>query len=757
MPLCQTLSLLSTLGFAAFFGLGCQPQPAEGTANAATHSARQQSLVGDSSCVRPPSARVATVTDTLHGEQIADPYRWLEALEADSPEVKAWTDGQNAFTRDTLDALPCRDALTAEITPLMELGGYGVPRQAGDSVFFSRRSGKQNQPVLCIRAANDAAPVDQSRVLIDPNALSDRGLVSLDWWEPTKDGSLLAFGTSESGSELSTLQVMRTANGERLTDTISGKVSFGGWAPDKSGFVYSGLRDIKDPYSRESRWHILGTDPATDRVIVKQESPSRIPWASITEDGEWFFLGLSDGWQRNDLWVAKAGPWLAGGELVREAVAVGRDGRFEPQFAERSRFVMTVTDGTPRGMLVEVAFAEPSADHWKTLVPQGEGVMQGATRTKHAMLVTWEQDAQSHISIHSLSGQRTGTLELPGIGSASVSASDDHEAFFGSFTSYNAPRTILKYERPKGAPSVWARTEVPVDLSDIEVSQHFATSKDGTRVPYFLVRKSSVTANGDNPCLLYAYGGFNVSLTPSFQATMLPWLDRGGIYVVANLRGGSEYGEEWHRAGMQGNKQNVFDDLYSVAEHLISTKWTTPSRLAVEGGSNGGLLTGVAVTQRPDLFACAISAVPLLDMLRFHQFLIAQYWVPEYGSSETSDGFAVLRAYSPYHNVVSGHRYPSVLFTAGENDSRVHPLHARKMAALMQAQCSNGPDDPIMLWVDRDAGHGQGKPLALRVRDEVDQWSFVMWQTGLCGASRGDGAGAPVAGKSRTAVSTAAN
>ncbi|MDA0802460.1 MAG: prolyl oligopeptidase family serine peptidase [Planctomycetota bacterium] len=719
----------STLSWFVCVGilLGCQPSEHSAPTSVAAPAQRT-----NASASTPPTTRTEPVVDTYHGTSVSDPYRWLEALEQDSPEVKSWTDLQNEHTRTVLDSLPCREALTGELTTLMQLRGVGLPKMAGELVFFTERTGTQNQPVLkVVKAGED--PKTAARVLIDPNALSEAGLISLDWWEPTKDGSLLAYGTSQSGSELSELRILRVDTGDALPDVITGKASFGGWNPDKRAFVYSGLRDIKDPYSRESRWHVLGQDAAGDRVIVKQTEPSRIPWAGITDDGKWFLVGLSDGWQRNDLWIADAPAWIAGNELNRIPVAVGLDGRFEPQFSESGRFVMKTTFESPRGRLVSVAWGTPEQASWKTIVPEGSAVLDGAGRTKHAMLVSWEADVHSEVTIHSPEGQRTGSVHLPGIGTASVSTSDEHGNFFAFYTSYNSPRTILSYDGPKANPSVWAKTEVLADLSSIQVTQHFTPSKDGTKIPYFMVRWKDVTATGANPTLLYAYGGFNVSLTPAFQATMLPWLERGGISVVANLRGGSEYGEAWHRAGMQANKQNVFDDLYAVAGALVSDRWTDASHLAVEGGSNGGLLTGVAVTQRPELFACAISAVPLLDMLRFHQFLIAKYWVPEYGSSETPEGFRVLQAYSPYQNVTAGTPYPAVLFTAGENDSRVHPLHARKMAALMQAQATNGPDDPILLWVDRDAGHGAGKPLALRVRDEVDQWSFVMWQTGLCG------------------------
>jgi prolyl oligopeptidase len=360
-------------------------------------------------------------------------------------------------------------------------------------------------------------------------------------------------------------------------------------------------------------------------------------------------------------------------------------------------------------------------------------VLEGVSLAKDVFVTSWSKDVCSRFEVMSLDGKVLHEIPLPGLGTASVSTSEKRHEIWVSYTSYDAPRSIYQSDAMHPKLMLWAKTETPTDLSAFTVEQKRAKSKDGTQVPMFIVRKKDLKLDGNNPTLLYGYGGFNVSLTPSFNPTLIPWLNAGGVYVVANLRGGGEYGEDWHRAGMQGNKQNVFDDFYACAEALIAQKYTNPKRLAIEGGSNGGLLTGVASTQRPDLFAAAIVAVPLLDMVRFQDFLIARYWVPEYGSSEDKKQFETLYAYSPYHNVRKGQKYPALLVTAGENDSRVHPLHARKFVARMQALAANDPtQDPIMLWVDRDAGHGQGKPLALRIRDEVDQWSFVMSQTGCC-------------------------
>jgi prolyl oligopeptidase len=389
---------------------------------------------------------------------------------------------------------------------------------------------------------------------------------------------------------------------------------------------------------------------------------------------------------------------------------------------------------TPKGSLIAINIHHTERENWKTILPERKDmVLEGVALAKGMFVTTWSKDVCSQFERMTLDGKILGAIALPGLGTASISTDHKRTEAFVSYTSYDAPRTIYSTDLLDPKLTVWAKTEIPGDLSGYTVEQRRAKSKDGTEVPMFIVRKKDMKLDGNNPALLYGYGGFNVSLTPMFNPTIVPWLEAGGVYVVANLRGGGEYGEDWHRAGMQGNKQNVFDDFYACAEWLVANKYTTSTRLAIEGGSNGGLLTGVATTQRPELFAAAIIAVPLLDMVRFQDFLIARYWTPEYGSSEDAAQFQTLYAYSPYHNIKKDQRYPAMLVTAGENDSRVHPLHARKFVARMQAMSSNKvAQDPIMLWIDREAGHGQGKPLALRIRDEVDQWSFVMSQTGAC-------------------------
>jgi len=695
----------------------------------------------------PPPAKVDPVTDTYHGQQVVDEYRWLEALEKESPEVAAWTTAQNDFTRARLDGLPCRSRVEEALRPLMEIGSISAPRMSGDLYFYTERAGTQNQPVIKVRKGFDGEP----RVLLDVNALDTAGLTSLDWYRPTKDGTLMAFGLSKSGSEMSELHLMDVTSGRWLADEISGKVTFSSWTPDGRAFLYSVLRDAKDPYSRELRYHEVGSSPRFDPVLMKQENPSEIPFAALSEDGRWLFTGLFRGWQANDLSVMRFDDWRRTGTLAPTVIAKGLDARTQPAASLGNMLWATTTHESPNGRLVRIDLDDPGAPaQWQTVVPERkDAVLQNAQLARNLLALEYEKDASSRLTRISLDGRPLGDITLPGLGTASLSTESERSEAFLTFTSFTEPRSIYRLDLAQGAATansgagapgadspalaLWARPEVPVDPSKYEVQQVRAKSRDGTEVPMFIVTKKGTTANGANPCLLTAYGGFNVSLTPFFNPTIVPWLDAGGVWVQANLRGGGEYGEEWHRAGMLGRKQNVFDDFYACAEWLIANKWTNASRLAIEGGSNGGLLTGTAVTQRPELFAAAIVSVPLLDMLRYDKFLLAKYWVPEYGSADDAEAYGWLRAYSPYHQVQKGAKYPAVFLNAGENDSRVHPLHARKMAAKLQASAANDPADrPILLWIDRDAGHGQGKPLSLRIRDEADQWAFVMWQTGLC-------------------------
>ncbi len=682
----------------------------------------------------PPPTRTEPVSDQFHGQQLIDNYRWLEALERDSEEVRDWTTAQNEYTRNVLDNLPGRAQLEQRLAELMTVGTISAPTMRGNRYFYTEREGDENQAILYVREGHDGEP----RVLIDPNTLDERGLYSLDWHVPSQDGSLLAFGISYAGDEMTVLHVLDVTTGRWLADEIPGKAYLAGWMPDNSGFLYGVLDDPNDAYSRALRFHTLGQHPRLPHenpLLLKQREPSKIPGAALSRDGRWIIETEFNGWSKQNLWVIDAQKWFASGfeEIERTPIAVDLDARFSPQAIVDDTLYMFTTLGAPNGMIYAVDLRNPDPNFWLPIIREKENaVLREVDEARNMLIASYQRNATSVLEAYTLDGTPLGVIELPGLGSASISTHHDRTEAFISYTSFNEPRSIYRVNLTRRRHlDLWARPDVPVDPDLIDVKQEWTTSKDGTRVPMFIVHKKGLSLNGDQPTLLYGYGGFNVSQTPYFAATLFPWLEAGGVYAVANLRGGGEFGESWHRDGMLERKQNVFDDLYACAEYLIESGYTNPDRLAVMGGSNGGLLTGVAVTQRPDLFTAAISAVPLLDMLRFHHFLMARFWVPEYGDPDDPEQFRWLRAYSPYHNIKEGESYPAILFTAGENDNRVHPLHARKMAAAMQAMAANDPDEkPILLWVERESGHGSGKPLHLRIRDVADRWAFIMWQTG---------------------------
>ncbi|MEZ6243416.1 MAG: prolyl oligopeptidase family serine peptidase [Phycisphaerales bacterium] len=702
----------------------------------------------------PPETQARPVTEKINGVELTDPYRWLEGDNSDpdkmgavTPEVAAWTDAENAYTRSILDNLPGRRALEARLRELMEVGSVSAPRMAGTRYFYTKREGAQAQPIVYVREAYDAEP----RVLLDPNTIDESGLTTISWFEPNQDGSLLAFGMYASGDENSTLYVMDVDTGEWLADEIPGKVNIAGWDPDSSGFLYQRLEDVTNPYSSALKHHVLGTHHRQDETLFRQqdidffyadsvsaERKAQLkttwgPGGQPSEDGRWLEVAYWTSTADMDLWIADLDKWRRTGELKLIPAAIGRSGTIGSAHFVGDTLIAQTTYGAPKGRVVAIDLNDPGIAHWVDLVPEHESqVIEGVAFPRGRLAVQYMDRAATRIAQFDLHGKSLGDLELPGIGSGSLAADDDRTEAFLTFASFNMPQSIYRVDLATGERKLWERPDVPVNPDMITVQQVTYPSKDGTPISMFLVHRKDIQLNGDNPTILYGYGGFNISITPFFSATMFPWFEKGGVYAIPNLRGGGEYGDAWHRAGMLENKQNVFDDFIAAAEWLIAKGYTKPERLGIAGGSNGGLLTGAVVTQRPDLFTAAISAVPLLDMLRYQDFLMAKYWVPEYGSAEDPKQFDFIRKYSPYQNVKPGTKYPAVLFTAGENDSRVHPLHARKMAALMQASTASDQErEPILLWVDRDAGHGQGKPLHLRVRDVADQRIFMMWQTGM--------------------------
>ena len=689
-----------------------------------------------------PPTFVEPIKETLHGVELIDPYRWLEGSDAPEieepiPELDAkvsrWTKAQNAYTRGVLDNLADRGSLEQRLHELLSVGSVGAPDVRGDRYFNIERKGDESQPVLYVRQGHDGEP----RRLLDPNRLDAEGLTALGWAEPSLDGKMIAFGLYRGGDENATLYLMRVDDGMWLADEIPGKVQSVFWLPDSSGFFYRRLADEQNPYTGQIKFHRIGRHHRQDPVLFEQykEGPLATTWGPypyVDRQARWMAIVYHTGTEANDLWLYDLHQWQTTGELQRIDVLIGEKAQSYPIFAGDKLLLQTTLDA-PNGRIVAVDLDRPAPENWHDLVPEHEAaVIEDVSIADGLLAVQYLEKASTRIALFDREGRSHGDLELPGIGTARLQTEPDSLQAFLSFESFNEPDSIYRVDLKTRERSLWAHPDVPVAPGAIVVEQIFYPSKDGTEVPMFIVHRKGLDRNGRNPTILSGYGGFNVSMKPRFSARDIPWLEAGGVYALANLRGGGEYGEEWHRAGMLDNKQNVFDDFIAAAEWLIENRYTNAEQLGILGGSNGGLLTGAALVQRPDLFSAVISAVPLLDMLRYQHFLMARFWVPEYGTAENAEHLPFLLEYSPYQNVTQGTRYPAVLLTAGENDSRVHPLHARKMAARLQAATTNDTSkEPILLWVEGDVGHGRGKPLSLRQRDSADLLGFMAWQLGL--------------------------
>jgi prolyl oligopeptidase len=678
-----------------------------------------------------PPARRGDEVEVLHGEGIADPYRWLER---DGPETAAWTAAQNARTRAALDAFPDRSALAARLRELLGVGLLGVPQPAGERVFFERRSAGQRQAVLYVRDAGS------DRALVDPNRLDPNGLVTLDWCYPSPDGGLVAYGLSRGGTEMSTLRVADVAAGRDLPDEIPhtqrAKVS---WLGDSLGFYYTvhpapgSVPHGDEHYYRKVRFHRLGDDPSRDADVFGGGYPKEtIVGVDAHPGGRWIALSAYEGWTRNDVHILDT---LS--EEIRPVV-VGADGISQAVMGGAAELLWLRTNvGSPN---YRIDVVDPRTLERRTVVPESEHPIESFDVTRSHVIVHTLVNAASRLSIWSHDGRWQRDIGLPPFsalldkGSAVSPTADPAGDRFGyTVDSFTRPPVAFVGDAQSGATEVTSSLDVPAgfDPDAIAVEQEWYLSKDGTTIPMFLIHRRDTPPTGDVPTVLNGYGGFNVSRTPAFSAAAAAWVEAGGLHVVATLRGGAEFGELWHRAGMRAKKQNVFDDFAAAADALVARRWTSRDHLGISGGSNGGLLVGAAMTQRPELFAAVACAVPLLDMLRYQHFLIARFWIAEYGSAEDPVQFRWLRAYSPYHNARAGTRYPAVLFTTAEGDSRVDPGHARKMTALVQWLQRDESDAVTLLRVDRKAGHGIGKPLDKQVDDAADQLAFFAWRLGL--------------------------
>ena len=675
----------------------------------------------------PETAR-EDVTDNYFGTEVAEPYRWLE--NDTSAATGEWVIAQNELTYSYLDNIKFRPALKERLTKIFDYPKYGSPFKKNDKYYFFKNDGLQNQSVLYSQASLDAEP----EVLLDPNKLSDDGTVALSQIAFSNNGKYLAYSIARSGSDWNEIYIMDLATKTLLKDVIKW-VKFSGIAWQADGFYYSAYDApvAGKEFSNKNEYHKIyfhkvGEAQTADKLIFENKKfPLRNCGAAVTEDEKYLIISETESTSGNSLHIK---------DLSKpNAPLVTLEAGFENDYGvvdhvNGKLYVITNWKASNQ-QLMEVDPAKPARENWKTILPETENVLEGVSILGGKIVAEYLQDASNHVYTYDFTGKKLAEVELPAIGTVGGFSGDkdDNEAFY-TFTSFTFPPTIYRYDVAQNKSEVFRKTEVNFNPEDYVSEQQFYTSKDGTKVPMFITYKKGLKKNGKNPTMLYGYGGFNISLNPSFSVARIPFLEQGGIYVVANIRGGGEYGEKWHKAGTKMQKQNVFDDFIGAAEYLIAQKYTSPEKLAINGGSNGGLLIGACMTQRPDLFAVAIPEVGVLDMLRYQKFTIGWAWATDYGTSEESkEMFEYLKAYSPLHNVKEGVKYPATMVMTGDHDDRVVPAHSFKFAATLQH--ANTGNYPSLIRIDTKAGHGAGKPIAKVIDAQADMWAFVMYNLGM--------------------------
>ena len=674
----------------------------------------------------PETAAVEHV-DLYHGVEVADPYRWLEDDIRESEDVDAWVEAQNEVTFAYLDSIPERDIIEKRLTELWDYERYGMPYKEGGLYYYSYNDGLQNQNVVYVQKSLDA----DAELLIDPNTWSEDGTVAMASYFPSPDGRHVAYMIQDGGSDWRQVRIIEVDGGALLDDELDW-LKFTGlsWAKDGSGFYYSRYPETSDEEKFQSLnanhavyFHRLGTTQDEDALVFNQpENPEWGYAASVTDDGAHLVItvwkGTDNRYQivHQDLTVADDAP---------EFLIEGFDHDFSLVGNVGSELYFRTNKDAPRNRLIAIDVENPEPENWREVIPEAVDVLDGVSLVGGRIIADYMQDAQTIVKVFDLEGRQTGTVNLPGIGTAGGFQGhfDDPETFF-VYTSYNTPTTVNRLDVETGEVTVFRKPDVAFDPDDYVVRQVFYKSADGTRVPMFISHHKDFKPTGNTPTMLYGYGGFNISQTPSFSITRLAWMEMGGVYAVANLRGGGEYGEEWHKAGTKLQKQNVFDDFIAAAEYLVEENYTNPSKLAIFGGSNGGLLVGAVTNQRPDLFGAAIPAVGVMDMLRFHKFTAGRFWVDDYGSADDPEEFKALYAYSPYHNIKPGTEYPAVMVTTADTDDRVVPGHSFKYAAAIQ-QAQAG-DAPVLIRIETRAGHGAGKPTDKVVQEYADRWAFLV-------------------------------
>jgi len=670
-----------------------------------------------------PATRKVEVIDEIHGTKVPDPYRWLE--DDNAADTKAWVAAQNEVTEAFLSKLPDRDAIRGRLSALWNFERTGAPQEFGGKWFFTHNSGLQNQSVLKVADSLDG----EGRLLLDPNTLSKDGTVALANFKPSEDGKLLGYSISRGGSDWNEILIRDVATGKDTGDHLKW-VKFSGisWAKDGSGFYYSRYDAPPEGAALTQRnefqklcFHKIGTPQSEDVVIYERKDKPRWGFGGgLTEDGNYLVIHVSEGTDPKNRFFYRPVDEGKVIELLADA-----DASYDFIGNEGTEFYFRTDLAAPRQRIIAIDVTRPERSAWKEIVPQSEHLLQEAGMVGGRLVVEYLKDAKSAVTVFDLKGGKVREVELPGIGSAAGfrGRQDDKETFY-QFTGFTDPGAIYRYDLASGKSTLWNRPAVGFDGADYETKQVFATSKDGTQVPVFVVHKKGIALDGSHRVLLSGYGGFNISLTPGFSVGRAVWLERGGILAVANLRGGGEYGSEWHQAGTRLRKQNVFDDFIAAAEWLVKEKYTVPARLAIQGGSNGGLLVGACMTQRPDLFGACLPAVGVMDMLRFHKFTIGWAWEKDYGSADDPAEFEVLLRYSPYHALRPGTRYPATLVTTADHDDRVVPAHSFKFAArLQECQAEDGP--PVLIRIDTSAGHGAGTALSKMIDKTADEWAFL--------------------------------
>jgi prolyl oligopeptidase len=677
-----------------------------------------------------PKAKKVEQVDNFHGTAVADPYRWME--ETTSADTQAWIEEQNKITSAYLATIPERSKIKARLTELWNYERYGAPSKIADGFYiYTKNDGLQNQSVWYRAKSID----DPGTVFFDPNKLSADGTVALSGSSFTDDGKLWAYGIAKSGSDRTEWKIMNTETGEYLPDTLrpnrQGGVS---WLNDNSGFFYNRFPDAQEGAELKGAskfpkiyFHKLGTPQSEDKLIYERPDDGELFLGGfVTEDGKWLVINVTKGTQRmNEVHIKD----LSKPDTQIEALVGDRANSWSFVGNDGPNFYFRTDKDAERGKLVSVN-VQAGDRVWKDVVPQAEETLGGVQYINDQFVLNYLKDAYTKIKIYDRNGKHVRDVELPGIGSAGGfgGRQKDTETFY-SYSSFNAPPTIYRYDMKTGKSTLFRQAKVKFNPEDFEVKQVFFNSKDGTKVPMFIVHKKGIKLDGSNPTLLYGYGGFNISQTPGFSVARLPWLEMGGVYAVASIRGGAEYGKQWWANGARLKKQNTFDDFIGAAEWLIANKYTSNKKLAIQGGSNGGLLVGAVLNQRPDLFGAALPAVGVMDMVRFTKFTVGAAWKSDYGDPEDPADFKVLYAYSPLHNIKAGTKYPATLVTTADTDDRVFPAHSFKYAAALQAaQAGNAP---VLIRVETKAGHGAGKPTSKQIEEQTDIYGFLVKNLGM--------------------------